>query len=89
MSNDGKKIEIDGPVEIVIGKKEETKKASAVSPTNCKDSYKLEYPEPIPGVKKLFMDERNNSTQKTITVSKNREKRDKLLTILNEFQTRE
>lgn len=40
MADDEKKIEIDGPVEIIIGSKEEEKKASSM-PTKCKDGEKI------------------------------------------------
>ncbi len=68
MPDDGKKIEIDGPVEIVIGKKEEKKKAVTI-PTKCKDGEKIVYPEPPEGVAKFFIDESNRSTQEGLLKS--------------------
>ncbi len=65
---DEKKIEINGPVEIVIGKKEEKKKAVTI-PTKCKDGKKIFYPEPSKKFDKFFIDESNKSTQKGLLTS--------------------
>lgn len=72
MADDEKKIEIDGPVEIIIGSKEEEKKASSM-PTKCRDGEKIYYPtlESMQNreIKNFFIDEFNISTQKGFLTS--------------------